>query len=141
MDKFIFSCAVSMLTMFFVGCDSVQPSKPLVIGGEEPLRIDPDSTQSEDINALEIVLRDFAAGYPDFDNFQSEAYESQTVSNNFDTWTFPGYADNEDWLSRREIPSGYATYGCGNATTWLMCRIGSIHDYARPCLRPLYRCD
>ena len=72
---------------------------------------------SEDIKELEVVIRDFQAGYPDFDNFQSEAYESQTVTNNFDTWIYPGYADNEDWLSRRVIPSGYATYGCGNATT------------------------
>ncbi|MBR4785665.1 MAG: fibro-slime domain-containing protein [Fibrobacter sp.] len=73
---------------------------------------------SEDIKELEIVLRDFEAGYPDFDNFQSAAYASQTSAyKNFDTWVYPGYADNADWMARREIPGGYATYGCGNHKT------------------------
>lgn len=86
-------------------------------GSSKAESIDPDSTQSEDIKALEVVIRDFAAGYPDFENFQSYAYESQTQDDNFDTWTYPGYADNADWLERRAIPSGYDTYGCGNSTT------------------------
>ena len=129
MDKFIIFCAVGMLTMAFVGCDSSHTSKPIVID-EELASIDPDPTQSEDIKALEVVIRDFSTGFPDFDNFQSEAYESQVSSkinrekypetpsvDTWKTWLYPGYVDNEDWKARREIPNGYDTYGCGNAQT------------------------
>ena len=79
--------------------------------------IDPDSTQSEDIKALEVVIRNFEAGFPDYENFQSYAYESQMEDDSLDSWIYPGYADNADWLERRAIPSGYDTYGCGNSTT------------------------
>ena len=86
-------------------------------GSTEIASIDPDSNQSETIKELEVVIRDFDASYPDFQNYQSAAYESQMLWENFNTWNYPGYGDNEEWLSRRSIPGGYSTYGCGNATT------------------------
>jgi fibro-slime domain-containing protein len=81
--------------------------------------IDPDSNQSETIQELQVVYHDFDASYPDFNNFQSEAYESQmdSLRDSFKTWKYLGYADNEDWVTRRTIPDGYDTYGCGNANT------------------------
>ena len=127
-------CVTGLWTLALFGCDSSDSSTTVLDEIETQSEnqsenqteketgskdgIDPVDAD-ENIQKLDVVIRDFEAGYPDFDNFQSAAYESQTDArrNTFDTWTFPGYADNEDWLARRVIPDGYAVYGCGNQTT------------------------
>ena len=130
MNKFLRLCVASLWTLAVFGCDSSESSTTVLDevdnqsenqsekGSGSKGNIDP-ANASEDIQELDVVFRDFEAGYPDFDNFQSAAYESQTdtLRNTFDTWIAPGYADNEDWLARRVIPDGYAVYGCGNQTT------------------------
>lgn len=136
-NKIICLCAVGLLAFAVYGCDTSDsqsansedtpenaqgdPEKNSQEGSQEgsteAASIDPDATQSESIKELEVVIRDFEAGYPDFQNYQSAAYESQMVLNNFATWNYPGYGGNEEWVSRRAIPEGYDTYGCGTAAT------------------------
>ena len=138
MNKILRLCVTGLWTLAVFGCESSestttsvdeienQSERPAEDQTEKQSENKTDSKggvdpvdASEDIQKLDIVIRDFEAGYPDFDNFQSAAYESQTDERRktFDTWTFSGYADNEDWLARRVIPDGYATYGCGNQAT------------------------
>ena len=129
MNKILRLCVFGLWPLAVIGCDSSEPSStdPDEVDNQPGKQVESEANlqgsidpanASEDIQELDVVFRDFEAGYPDFDNFQSAAYESQTSAyKNFDTWVYPGYADNADWMARRVIPDGYAVYGCGNQTT------------------------
>ena len=134
LNRILHLCIAGLWTLAVLGCENSDSSTTVLEdvenqsegqsgnqsenNSDSKVGIDP-ANASDDIKELEIVLRDFEAGYPDFDNFQSAAYQSQTAArgSTFDTWNFPGYGDNEEWLARRVIPDGYAIYGCGSQTT------------------------
>lgn len=65
---------------------------------------------------LDIVVRDFDVGHPDFENFQEEAYYS-IFSGRDDakpsSW-LATYSTDPTWTGRR---SNYGKYGCGNTQT------------------------
>ena len=55
---------------------------------------------------LDIIVRDFQADHPDFENFSEEA------SVNLDaTWIYHGYQDDPNWVAKRANP----LMGCANA--------------------------
>ncbi|MCF0220839.1 MAG: fibro-slime domain-containing protein [Fibrobacter sp.] len=65
---------------------------------------------------FDVIVRDFQATHPDFENFQEE-YVNSSVNggrNNVGgpaTWIYRGYSDDLFWGAKR---AANATYGCGN---------------------------
>lgn len=59
---------------------------------------------------LDVVVRDFKASHPDFENFSEEATKTYTNG----TWKYTGYTDNDIWVARR---ADTLTWGCGNTQT------------------------
>ncbi len=129
LNRILRLCVAGLWILAVFGCDSSDTSSTVVDEVDNPSgnqaenkagskgSLDPVDA-SEDIRALDVVFRDFQAGYPDFDNYRSAVYESKSKMNgkSADTWTFTGYADNEDWLDRM-TSAGFEAYGCGNQAT------------------------
>ena len=55
---------------------------------------------------LDIIVRDFQASHPDFENFTEEASVNLNA-----TWVYPGYQDDPNWVAKRSDPR----WGCANA--------------------------
>ena len=64
------------------------------------------SDPSKQCAELDIIVRDFQANHPDFENFSEEASVNLNA-----TWAYPGYQDDANWVAKR----GNAIWGCANA--------------------------
>ena len=73
-------------------------------GASGTVRCNSDPTKT--CAQFDLVVRDFQANHPDFENFTEEASVNLNA-----TWVYPGYQDDPNWVAKR----GNAVWGCANA--------------------------